>query len=249
MPKRKRTVNKEYSDKLKSIRSYVNFDYDLRKPLHANSKRKIDRYFDAIHAIQARPNKVYRSKNKQRVKEVQEFGRNGFEGLPGITVGFYESSKANPITLRFDKKGLVAKGKYFDIRYVPFRLKQLVENPDKELKRALADPGAQGANWFRVAVGEGGQYSIPSPTSRNTVANNVKRLMTQYSDVKDNGEKAANHYTKWLHGLLPMTAKNQTEVAEFLRKEGRIKDDIANERKKARNRAKARRNRQRNRSI
>ena len=242
-------INREYSNKLKAIRGYVDFDYDLRKPLHANSKRKIDRYFNAIDAIQARPNKVYRSKNKKRVKSVQEFGRNGFENLPGIKVAFYESSAANPITIRFDKKGLKASGKYFDIRYIPFNLPRLLRNADKEIHRALSDPGTRGADWFRVAVGQDGQYSIASPRKRANVASFINQLMNKYVKHDDSGKELNNYWGNWLHGLLPMTAKNQTELREFLVKESKIKDTIRQRRKRTKRNEKNKRMRQRNRSL
>ena len=246
MPKKRQPLNREYSNKLKAIRSFVNFDYDLRKPLHGNSKRKIDRYFEAINAIQARPNKVYRSKNKKRVKEVQGFGRNGFDELPGIKVAFYESPNANPVKLRFTKTGLTAHGKYFDIRYVPFDIPNLIQNPHEEIERALNDPGTKGADWFRIAVGEDGQYSIASPRKRASVKGFIGQLMNKYVQFDDAGKENNNYWGNWMHGLLPMTAKNQTQVHEFLRKESKQKERIKEQRKRDRRNAKNNRMRQRN---
>ena len=240
MARKRPPVNKEYSQKLKTIRPFVEFNYDLRKPLHANSKRKIDRYFEAINAIQARPNKVYRSKNKKRVKEVQEYGRNGFENLPQIKVAFYESSAANPVTLRFDKKGVKAHGKFFDFRYIPFNKLALLRNPDKEISRALKDPATNGANYYRVAVGQDGQYSIASPRSKSRVKPFIQQLMAKYVKEDEQGNALNNYWGNWLHGLLPITAKNQTDLRTFLVKEAKIKDDLKAKRKRARRNAKNR---------
>ena len=238
MPAKRVPINKEYSKKLKAIRSYVSFDYDLRKPLHSSQKAKINKYFDAINSIQARPNKVYRSKNKKRVKTVQEFGRNGFDNLPDIKVAFYETSEANPVKLRFDKKGLQAHGEYFDIRYVPFDLPALLDNPDAEIQRVLNDPGTKGADWFRVAVGKNGEYSIASPRIRDNVPGFIQYLMNKYQKTDESGKELNNYWGNWMHGLLPMTAKNQSEVLTFLNKEAKIKQDIKTKRKKARQNAK-----------
>jgi len=249
MPAKRQPINKEYSKKLKAIRSFVDFDYDLRKPLHPNSKAKINKYFEAINAIEARPNKVYRSKNKKRVKDVQEFGRNGFEKLPGIKVAFYESTAANPIKLRFDKKGIHAHGEFFDIRYVPFHLQKLLDNPEKEIDRALNSDGSKGAKFFRVAVGDGGQYSIASPASRDQVQNVVGDLMKKYVKNDSDGKPKNNYWGNWLHGLLPMTARNQTEVLTFMKKEGKIRDAHKLKRRKAKRNEKVQRMRQRNRPV
>lgn len=246
MARKRQPVNKEWSRKLKAIRSFVDFNYDLRKPLHAASKAKIDRYFDAINAVQARPNKVYRSKNKKRVREVQEFGRNGFENLPGVKVAFYESSEANPVKIRFDEKGLKAHGEFFDIRYVPFDRMGLVRNADKEIERALADDGTKGAQWFRIAVGKDGQYSIASPRKRANVKRFTKQLMAKYVQFDEDGKELNNYWGNWLHGLLPMTARNQTEVNTFLRKEAKIKERIHKQRKRDKRNEKNRSRRQRN---
>jgi len=249
MPKKRQPINKEYSKKLKAIRGYVDFDYDLRKRLHPNSKRKINKYFEAINTIQARPNKVYRSKNKKRVKEVQSFGRNGFDGLPGIKVAFYESPAANPVKIKFDKKGLHAKGKYFDIRYVPFDLQNLLDNPNGEVNRALNDSGTKGAKYFRLSVGENGQFNIASPRARESVPGFINQLMEKYTKTTDDGKPNNNYWANWLHGLLPMTVKNQTSLDDFLIKENRQREAIKDKRRKARRNAKVKRMRQRNRPL
>jgi len=244
MPTKRRPVNGEYSNKLKAIRSFVDFDYDLRKPLHSSQKRKINKYFEAIDALGPRSNKVYRSKNKKRLKRVQEFGRNNFDALPDIKVAFYESSEANPVKLRVTEQKVIAHGKYFDIRYVPFDRMALLQNPDKEVQRALDDPGAKGANWFRVAVGDGGMYSIASPRTRGRVLPFIGELMKKYDRLDESGKVKNNYWGNWLHGIMPMHARNQTDVNTFLAKDEKIRTEIKKKRKRVRRNAKNRRMRQ-----
>ena len=239
MPAKRVPVNKEYSQKLKAIRPFVDFNYDLRKPLHSSQKAKINRYFEAINEIQARPNKVFRSKNRDRVRAVQEYGRNDFGNLPGIKVAFYESPAANPVTIKFRDDKLTAKSKFFDIGYIPFDKDQLITDPEREIQRATDQ--AKNAKWFRIAAGP---FTIASPASRDLIADTVLQLMNRYAKDSEKAGKDNNHYFgNWLNGLMPMRVKNQKELSQFLIDENRQKQKIKRDRKRAKRRAKNRRNR------
>jgi hypothetical protein len=225
--------NKEYSKKLKAIRGFVDFNYDLRKPLKSAQKAKINRYHAAIHEIQARANRIYRSKDIKRVRTAQRFGRNEFESLPGIKVAFLESNDANPITrVQFKNGKLAVHRKYFKQEFLEFDQRKLAEDTDAEIQRAL--DSAKAAFTYRIAAGK---FSIERPRTREQLPAEIKKLMNRYgldpSLRKHKKESdALNHfYPNWLSGLIPLYLKNQNDLKTFRLKEQAIRKRIKKRRK------------------
>jgi hypothetical protein len=234
MTRKKRTINGNYGEKLKALRSFVDFNYDLRKPLKSAQKAKINRYYSALDRIQARANVVYRGKSKTRVREVQKISRNEFDALPGFKVAFVESSPANPTRVKFSKKGKPRlKSQYFDMGFIPFNMRALAKNPNAEITRAMNEDRA--ANWFRVSTGK---YSMMSAISRRVLPGKLEQLMQKYSPSAENpellnsgGKTRAHHWNQWLNGLIPLHTANQTELTEFLRRDMRDRADRKKKRK------------------
>lgn len=238
MPQKRRPLNRDYSAKLKSIRSFVTFDYDLRKPLTKAAKRKINRYYQHIDALQARANKIYRSSNKERVRKVQTMERNELDSFPAVKVAFIESSPANPAErVFFDKDGRAhVRRKYFEMKFIEFDKVELATNPDEEIERALAvEPPAFA---YRIAASI---YSIASTATRDRIPSKIKELQTRYgADIETrfhkDEKKAANHHWKnWLNGLIPMYLRNQNELDSFL-----IEDEKERRKRKRKRAAKRR---------
>lgn len=220
MAKSRRPVNGDYSAKLRAIRRYVDFDYDLRKPLAPSQKRKIARYAEALREISARSNKVYRSQDIRRVREVQKLSRNEFENLPGFRVAFVESPEANPVKVRLTKKGkprLVAQ--FFEMGFIPFNPRGLAESPEDETKRAMSQSPSK---FFRVSTGK---FSIATAFDRNILPGEVAKLVSRYDvDAKDptklaGGKSLNHHYSRWLNGVISLEVKNQSDLEDFLRRD------------------------------
>lgn len=235
MAKQRRPVNGDYSAKLRAIRAYVDFDYDLRHKLPSAAKRKINRYAAALQEISARSNVVYRGRDIKRVREVQKLSRNEFDNLPGFRVAFVESPPANPVKVRITKRGkarLVAR--HFALDYIPFNAKRLAQSPEDETKRAMAQSPAR---WFRISTGK---FSIATAYDRNVLPAEVGKLVARYdTDAKDPtkvvaGKSINHHYSRWLNGLISLEVRNQTDLEEFLRKDAKARDARAEQRKRQR---------------
>lgn len=54
--------------RLKALRPFVTFDYDLRKPLSRYQKRKIKGYYDQLEARSTRYDQTYKPKSKKNLK-------------------------------------------------------------------------------------------------------------------------------------------------------------------------------------
>lgn len=224
MPERRKAVNKEYSAKMRALRSYVDFNYDLRKPLASAQKAQINRYYEALYALQARHNVIYRTKNKKRLKEVQRLGRNEFDNLPRFKVALIESPPSNPTRVRFTKKGkprLVSK--FFNMGFLDFDMRRLVKDPDSEIARVLAQSRAR---FFQIATGKFHSRGI---FSRSRVSPRVREWMYKYSpsaenpNVLNSGGDLNHRFERWMHGLIEIDLRNQDEVMQFLRKENELK--------------------------
>jgi hypothetical protein len=63
----KNNINTIHAQRLKAIRPFIDFNYDLRKPLSKYQKAKIKTYYDEIDQLTARPNKVYRPRKKENL--------------------------------------------------------------------------------------------------------------------------------------------------------------------------------------
>lgn len=233
MPKR-RSVNRDYSDKLRAIRKYVEFDFDLRKPLASSQKRKINRYYDAIYAIQARANHVFRSSDKARVRTVQRYSRNEFEALPQIKVAFMEYNDGNTIEkIRFNERGEVSVTyKYFRMDFLEFDQERLAVDPDAEIAETL--DRAEPAFTYRIAAGK---YSIERPRSREQLPDEIKRLMNRYGmdpTLRAHKDEAAaeNHkWENWLTGVIPLYVRNQDELREFRQRDEEMRRKRQKQRK------------------
>jgi len=236
--------NRNHSAKMVALRPFVDFNYDLSKPLKPNQLAKIDRYYEALNAIKARANKVYRGRSKARVRQVQTISRNEFESLPGFKVAFVESTDANPVRVAFDKKGRVKlKARYFDMGFIPFDQFELARDAHAEISRAMAEDEA--AKWFRVSTGK---YSMLSPFSRRVLPGKLVQLIHKYSPsaadpaILNSGGKTKEHlYEYWLNGLIPMHPTNQAQLDEFLTREMRDRQTRKKARKAERERERVKR--------
>ena len=238
----RKLLNGDYSAKLKALRGFVDFDYDLRRPLHSSQKRKINRYYNALEEIKARSNRVYRSRDRGRVVTAQKFGRNEFDNLPGFKVAFLESNNANPIErIRFGKGGkLIVTRRYFKMEFIEFDQRALIRNTEREIERALSE--AKPAFSYRIAAGK---YSIERPRTREALPGEIQKLMNRYGidptvRKHKNDRAAENHYWQnWLTGVIPMYVRNQSELDDFRQREDKIRK--ANKKKRKAKRARARR--------
>lgn len=246
MPKSRRTSKGTiHAKRLKDLRPFVDFDYDLREPLSAHAKRKIAKYHAALSATLARgEGRVYRPRvkreldRKQRLKAAQEFGRNKFAGLPGFTVAILDSTPANKVqSIRFDSRGTIrVRHEYFELRFIPFDKPRLATDPTAEITRAVAQ--APPTDFYRIAVGE---YTIPNPVPARMLAPDIKRLMQKYSvttlraEAKRLGRNQASYarahrWERWLDGLVPLYPENQTELKEFRKRETAYRSQLKKKR-------------------
>lgn len=223
---RNNNSKKIHSQRLKAIRPFVNFNYDLRKPLSCYQKSKIKKYYDEVQALTARPYHVYRPKSKARLKKAQEFGQHEHQ-LPGLKVAFIPTSGETP-RIRFNKAGdIVATTKHVTTRVLSLDTDELINDPIGHVKSVIQKD--KEAKRFTVLCG---RYEIPVSQSRATIPEFVARLTARYDN-----EAANNFHGKWLHGLAGHHFHEQADFDEYFNEKQKAKKKLQKKRRLAKRRA------------
>lgn len=198
-----------HAQRLKEIRRFVDFDYDLRKPLTESAKRKIKKYHDEIQALTNRPYQVFRPRQARHLREAQEFAQHE-KLLPGLKVAFVPTDGTNRVKLRFTKKGVVGQTKHVTIRDVKLSVAQLLINPEKHVnERIQGNPAKQ----FTV---QAGRYEIPQPYLPSTIGKAVARLVSRYGQAGGVNPDNNHYFGRWLHGLKAYEFEAQAGLQEYL---------------------------------
>lgn len=206
MPKNKRARGQKqlHASRLKAIRPFVNFNYDLRKPLSTAAKRKIKEYHDEVEALTNRPYQVFRPRTRAHLEEAQAFAQHE-KKLPDLKVAFLPTDGMHRMRVKFTEHGIRARTKNVTVTDVKLSRRQLLIDPEKHVnERIFGNPAKQ----FTV---QAGRYEIPRPYLPETVAKGVAKLVAAYSD------KTSNHYFgRWLHGLKAYQFTQQGTLQEYL---------------------------------
>ena len=129
MPNSKGAIN--YAQRLKSIRPFVSFNYDLRQPLSSAAKAKITRYYEYIQKLTVRQHQVYRSSNPDNLRAVQRFAQHDPKRYGEIKVAFVPNAGAERMKLTIGADGRV-RGATRNISQIeiPFDVESLAEADD-----------------------------------------------------------------------------------------------------------------------
>lgn len=196
------------TQRLKEIRRFVSFDYDLRKPLNKSAQRKIKKYHDEITALTNRPYQVYRPRRADHLHEAQEFAQHEKQ-LPGLRVAFIPTDGKNKVSLKFTSKGVKGKTKHVEISDVKLSVTQLLINAEKHVnERITGNPAKQ----YTV---QAGRYEIPQPHLPSTIAKYVAKLVSRYSDAGGVTKDSNHYFGRWLHGLKAYEFDNQAGLMEY----------------------------------
>ena len=227
MPKQN-NINGIHAQRLKAIRPFINFDYDLRKPLTQYQKRRIKEYWSEIDALTARPYYIYRPRNKTRLKKAQEFARHEKQ-LPGLKVALIPTSGVENPKIRFNKKGeLIAETEHITTRFIQFDKLALIENPIDHVNDVIKDD--KRAKSFTILAG---RYEIPNSYSRSRVAVWVAKYAEKYSNPDAN-----NYFGNWMIGLNAHHYKEQADFMEYQNAKNKAKKRMQKEKRNRKRRKK-----------
>jgi hypothetical protein len=199
-----------HSQRLKSIRKYVDFDYDLRKELTPYQKKKVKKYFDEVNELTARPFQVYRSKNKKRLETVQGAAQHTNK-LKGLKVAFIPTNGEEKLKVQFDKKGKVKlKGKYVTTTPIEFDMDLFIDNPVEETIRRLKDDSG------KAYTVQAGPHEIPTSHSKALLPDYINILTSKYTELNEDGSDNNHYFGNWLFGVNSHVFDNQTNIQDYL---------------------------------
>lgn len=215
-----------YNDKLKLIRPFITFDYDLRKNLNReltpNQKRQITIYYDKIFGKDGIANKrgyelkIYRPKNNRNLNKAKTTQNlNGLNKLKAVPFPVADKKKAR---VKVNKKGnIVIRENNVSRTVEPFNKIALVKDELKEVKR-ITNKYPKNSRFAVLA----GNYEI------NHYVGDAGSIAYKVSVLK---EKYADTYSKWMIGLAVYEFHDQADLTEYRKK-------ISNAKKKKKRRAK-----------
>lgn len=207
MPKntRSRIAKQLHSERLKKIRPFVKFNYDLRQPLTAAAKRKIKLYYDEITALTNRPFQVYRPRTTGRLRPAQEFAQHE-KFLPELKVAFVPNDGSHRFKLKFTRKGITASNRHVTQFKISLSTRALLRDAVGHVTARVRPHKT--AKSFTI---QAGRYEIPASFDRSRIAHGVARFVARYND------ESSNHYFgRWLHGVFAYTFHNQESLQQYL---------------------------------
>lgn len=205
-----------YTQRLKAIRPFVDFDYDLRRPLSSAAKTQISRYYGYIQKLTVRQHQVYRSNNPDNLRAVQRFAQHDPNRYQRLKVAFVPNAGDERMRLYIDKHGRV-HGKTSTIAQIeiPFDPLELAAHADGDEGELLdyIDSVIDAAPPAKTYVVQAGEFEVPSARHRNFITEYVADLMSRYGADKFNEDDKNSHYFgNWMFGL---TGYNFTAQADF----------------------------------
>lgn len=215
MPNSKGAIN--YAQRLKDIRPFVDFNYDLRKPLSSAAKAQISKYYGYIQKLTVREHQVYRSTNKDNLRAVQRFAQHDPKKYNRIKVAFVPNAGTERMKLTIGKDGRVrgTTGNISQIE-IPLDAEALAEHDEDGTLEEYIDSVIDDAPPAKRYVVQAGEFEVPSARSRNFITEYVADLMRRYDASKFNpDDKNSHYYGNWMFGLIGYNFHAQSQLDEY----------------------------------
>ncbi len=221
MPKNNTTRKnvQQYKKMYKMIKSYINYDIDLRKPLTRGNKQIITKYFKEFARLtDGKPYDIqlYRSKKKDRLTQVQQLAGQDTK-LKLFKVAFVPKTSPQQ-KIRFNKDGEpYVKSVYVKATFIPLDPERLAEENPSEYVNSLI--GNREEKSFSIQAGD---YEIPATYSKDVIGKAVSKLCLKY-----NNEDSNNYFANWLGGIFANKFDNQSSLDEYrnAKRDAQIKKD------------------------
>lgn len=200
----------DYKARMRELRGFVDFNYDLRKNLSPASKGKINKYWEELQEAKAQPHRIYRAKSKKQLNAVKS--ATGFQ-LPGFKVAIIPNpDPQNPYKVKAIKSGLVFSNSTSDKYFIPFKMDNLATDTQGEIKRALKK--AKG-DLIAIACGK---FEYRQRFDNKQKAEKTLNMFVAKYDVEGH-----HHYSKWLLGIYDVKIKNQERLTDEMAKKALYK--------------------------
>lgn len=214
-----------YIKRIKAIRPFVNFDYNLNDVkkigLSPSQKREVTKYFKAVNQLTARPFHAYRPKTKKNLEVSREYAHPDIK-LKYLNTIFIPTDGKKGVRVKISKSGeMKVKTKYVTQKYIPLNKVKLAKDAKSHVKTEIKKYPE--ADNFLIRCG---MYEIQQPAGRKNIADKVERLTKTYGDKEKN-----NYFGNWLHGLTANKFDNQASMKSYLLEKSKAKKELKRERR------------------
>lgn len=214
----KKNKNLEYANKLKQIRPFVEFNFNINSVKAGNispaDKRKITKYYNVIKEQAQKIHYVYRPRNKQRLKTARKFA--DMPNLPQLkNVVFLPTEEPNvKPKLNFSKnnKQIEVEENFVKSRIAYFNKEKLIEDPTAEVQRAIKK--LPDAKQFTVRCGKFESIKSHLMGGKDKIVDVVIKLQNTYQNSED-----------WLNGLIGYEFKNQKDYMSHTMNKKRSREE------------------------
>ena len=182
--------------------------YDLRKigKLTPAQKAKVTRYFDELHrqTASSQPLHIYKPRRKDRIKKALHLV--GAKRFPGFTGVFVQSPTPERPRIKETARGTLKVVDPRGVSSIPvyFDKRQMAIDAAREILRAINEQ-APNSEYYKIQAGrfimEKATYTI------HDIAEEVIKLQGAYNRVRPDGTLDAHHHSKWLHGVIAYSGK------------------------------------------
>lgn len=220
--------NQIHIDRLKAIRPYVNFNYNINQikkgNLNSYDKRKIKEYYDELKELTSQPRYKYRPKSKQREKLAREFtGQSNRSGFKYILLPADEQNKKPK--LKFNKDSLKIEFENVITGFIPIDKDLFIKDPRKAAQKAIKQ--SPNANGYGLHLGQ--FESINYVGNANYIEEEIVRFANDYK---------AKRISEWLTGIHAHNFNKQADFSDYLNAKDKARKDHQRKRANARKSAK-----------
>lgn len=226
-----RRVN--YTQRMKAIKSYVDFSYSKRttstRRLTRKQKYKITQYYNEIGALKNRPYKISRPGSKTKLRTAQKYS--GQRPLKHFRVAFVPIGQGKA-KIRYKKGKIYVEQEHVTTTDLLFNPEQLATDPIQHTKDIIA--GSSGKSFNIMA----GRYEIPYGYDRSSLPGAINSYVSRYSqefNIKGSKKVLNNHYWgNWLFGVRAHEFKKQSTFNKYNADKKRAIDSAKRKNKKKR---------------
>lgn len=213
-----------HAARLKAIRKYVDFNYNLNEPLTGYAKRKIKKYYDQINELTNKTNQIYRPRNKNNLKIAQR-DLHREKTLPGIKVAFVPTNGRDKVKIKIKGGRTHYETEYIKSEPILFDSARYASDPVNYTKNIIADVKA---DRFQIMAGD---KAIPNSYSKRALPEKIKKLADKYSDPDKN-----NFHGKWLKGVIAHKFDNQASMDDYRKEKEKNQRELSRQRRNAKRR-------------
>lgn len=212
----------DYRDRLKAIRPFVAFNYDLRQKLTPAQKAKITRYYNALEPILSTSADihVYRPRSNEGKKAAAKIMPT-FSGMKELRAFPIPKPRGQKTRVKVRNGKPIIETAHVKSEFIPLNQHRLAEDPKAEVSAAIS-----GKPYKRYSLAAGETFEVKVTFSPDILPEKIAEYMARYDIDPESPDRVANprnaknwsanhHWKNWLFGIYGYSFDNQADLNEY----------------------------------